>query len=104
MQDLFEYRKNVILHYQQTSGAYSACPNMPDYQFCWFCDGSFIAHAMLLCGEVCSVTAYHVWAARKTPSYEAGARRAMNAFQSGTTPDSHDVLRARHHLYGRKGT
>ena len=40
----------VILDNQQASGAYLACPNMPDYQFSWFRDGAFIAYALTLDG------------------------------------------------------
>ena len=40
----------VILDNQQPSGAYLACPTMPDYQFSWFRDGAFIAYALTLDG------------------------------------------------------
>lgn len=103
MLNLVDYSRQVILHYQLPNGAYPACPNMPDYQFCWFRDSSFIAHSMLVSGETASAAAFHVWAARIILQYEAPARRAMADFSAGKVPDAHDVLRARYAYDGSKG-
>ena len=100
---LIEHSRSVILQNQQPSGAYPACPTMPDYQFCWFRDGSFIAHSMFLYGEIDSANAFHQWAARTILQYEDGARRAIAAMQAGKKPDAHDVLRARYTYDSRKG-
>ena len=48
--DLRKRSLEVILNHQQPSGAYLACPNMPDYQFSWFRDGAFIAYALTVDG------------------------------------------------------
>ncbi len=103
MPDLNAHSRRVILRHQQASGAYPACPTMPDYQYCWFRDGSFIAHAMQLYGEAESALAFHRWAARTVLRHETGARQAVAAFQGGRAPDPHDVLRARYTYDGGKG-
>src|SRR5579859_1043452 len=101
---LIEASRRVILRWQQPGGAYPACPHMPDYQYSWFRDGSFIAHAMLISGEVASATAFHQWAAQTLLRYETGARRAMNDVIVGRTPASQDILRARYTYDGAKGS
>jgi GH15 family glucan-1,4-alpha-glucosidase len=103
MPDLIKYSIDVIRRFQEPSGAYPACPTMPDYQFCWFRDGSFIAHAMLLHNVVSSATSFHQWAARTILAHQEGAHRAMIDFQSGKTPNPQDVLRARYTYDGDKG-
>ncbi len=103
MPNLIEHSRQVILRYQQASGAYPACPTMPDYQFSWFRDGSFISHAMLLYGEPGSASAFHQWAANTILRYEVGVRRAMTDVQAGRSPNPHDVLRARYTYDGGKG-
>jgi len=103
MSNLIATSLQVILRHQQPSGAYPACPTMPDYQFCWFRDSSYIAHAMLLYGENASATAFNTWAALTILQYEAGARRAMADFSAGKAPNPHEILRARYTYDGGKG-
>ena len=47
---IYARSQQVILENQQPGGGYLACPHMPDYQFSWFRDGSFIAYALTLDG------------------------------------------------------
>lgn len=103
MSNLVDYSRQVILRHQLPSGAYPACPTMPDYQFCWFRDSSFIAHAMLISGETASAEAFHTWAALTVLHYEDNARRAMADFSAGRKPNPHDILRARYTYDGGKG-
>ena len=103
MTDLVQRSLEIIRQFQQPSGAYPACPTMPDYQFCWFRDGSFIAHAMCLHKQMDSALAFHEWSAQTVLRYADGAKRAMVDFQNGKAPDSHDVLRARYTYDGGKG-
>jgi GH15 family glucan-1,4-alpha-glucosidase len=76
---------------------------MPDYQFSWFRDGSFIAYAMALCGENGSATGFHRWAARTILRYEPGARLAIADGRAGKMPRREDCLRARYRYDGSKG-
>lgn len=46
--NLLDHSRRVIMENQLPSGAYLACPTMPDYQFSWFRDGAYIAYAMAL--------------------------------------------------------
>ncbi len=103
MPDLLDISRRLIVRNQQPSGAYPACPNMPDYQFCWFRDGSYIAHSMLIYGEVVSAASFHHWAATAVLRYADGARRAMADFAAGRAPNPHDVLRARYTYTWEKG-
>jgi len=103
MTDLVQRSLAIIQHFQQPSGAYPACPYMPDYQFCWFRDGSFIAQAMCLYDQMQSAYAFHEWSADTLLRYAEGAQRAMIDFQHGKLPDKHDVLRARYTYTGDKG-
>jgi len=52
---------NVILKYQQPSGAYPASPNFNNYKYCWFRDGSFIADGMSRAGQVESAELFFDW-------------------------------------------
>lgn len=100
---LLQYSVSVILRHQLPSGAYPACPTMPDYQFCWFRDSSFIAHSMLLYGESQSAGAFHSWAARTILHFEPAARHAMADFKDAKAPNHHEILRARYTYEGGKG-
>jgi GH15 family glucan-1,4-alpha-glucosidase len=103
MVDLVHHSLEVIRRWQQPGGAYPACPTMPDYQYCWFRDGSFTAYAMALYGEMESAHRFHEWSARVILQYAEGARRAMSDFAVGQTPDKHGILRARYTYEGGKG-
>jgi GH15 family glucan-1,4-alpha-glucosidase len=103
MTNLIATSLQIILRHQQPSGAYPACPTMPDYQFCWFRDSSFIAHSMLLYGEAASAEAFHHWAAMTILHFEDGARQAMTDFGAGKAPNPHEILRARYTYDSGKG-
>lgn len=59
---LTETSLDVIRAGQTASGAYIAAPSFPNYQFSWFRDGSFTAHAMQLAGDPESARRFHQWA------------------------------------------
>lgn len=94
-QGLLGHSRAVILHNQQPSGAYLACPTMPDYRFSWFRDGAFIAYALTLDGDAGqigyagsmaaqweSAQAFHDWCAstinRRADAIERTITRAYN--------------------------
>lgn len=62
MENLSKRSIEIILQNQAPSGAYMASPNFPNYRYCWFRDGSFIAYAMDLVGEHASAARFHDWA------------------------------------------
>jgi GH15 family glucan-1,4-alpha-glucosidase len=63
MTSLYERSVALILENQAASGAYPASPTFPTYHYCWFRDGSFIAHAMDCVGEHESARRFFAWAA-----------------------------------------
>ena len=54
---------DVILAGQSPSGGYVACPTFAPYAYSWLRDGSFVADAMSLAGEVESTEAFFGWVA-----------------------------------------
>lgn len=103
MPNLVEVSRQIILRWQQPNGAYPACPTMPDYQFCWFRDSSFIAHAMFLHGELASAQAFHHWAVARIIENESKARQAVAEWRAGIKPDNRNALRARYTYDGGDG-
>lgn len=108
-QQLYEHSLRVILDNQTESGAFLACPTMPDYQFSWFRDGAFIAYALTLDGDQVSrhyegrmaaqwenVYRFHDWCAQTINARQAHLRRAAAAAHKGRTPDMDDILNARY--------
>ncbi|MBI9103029.1 MAG: glycoside hydrolase family 15 protein [Spirochaetales bacterium] len=61
--DLYKKSIDMILENQHPSGGYVASPTFPTYNYCWFRDGAYIAHAMDLAGELESADQFHDWAA-----------------------------------------
>ena len=51
----------IILEGQDQSGAYTASPHFSPYKFSWIRDGSFIAYAMSVVGEIKSAEKFHNW-------------------------------------------
>lgn len=51
----------IILQYQDKTGAYPASPNFSPYNYCWLRDGSFIANAMSRVGEIRSAEKFFNW-------------------------------------------
>lgn len=52
---------DVLLSNQSDNGAFLACPTYPTYHFCWFRDGSYIAHALLSAGQTEAAMRFHEW-------------------------------------------
>lgn len=61
--DLLQKSAEIILANQAATGAYLASPAFPAYQYAWFRDGAFAAHAMDLLGDHGSARRFHDWAA-----------------------------------------
>lgn len=102
--DLFVRSIEIILANQHPSGAYVACPNFPTYQYCWFRDASFVAHAMALTGQFDSAARFHAWAARAVNERAGIVRRALERAAAGEPLDQRDILHTRLTLAGADGT
>ncbi len=84
----------VILAGQHESGAYVASPTFENYLFSWFRDGSFIADAMLLAGEVESAERFFDWCARVVRAKPEGpwhARYTLEGYESAERWPMHQL-------------
>jgi len=61
---LIEASLETIKAGQTVSGAFLASPNFPNYRYCWFRDGAFIAQALDLWGECDSAARFYEWGSR----------------------------------------
>lgn len=59
--EFIQKNAEVILQYQQLSGAYPASPNFKVYNYSWFRDGAFIADGMSRAGQVESAEKFFAW-------------------------------------------
>ncbi len=113
---LYEHSLRVILDNQHPSGAYIACPNMPDYQYSWFRDGAYIAYALTVDGEAISASykgsmaaqwesasRFHNWCAQVINSRRESLERAIECADRGKPLDMKDILNARYRPDGNEG-
>ncbi len=94
------YSIDVILGNQAASGAYLASPNYPTYQYSWFRDGSFIAHAALLYGERDSAARFHRWAVDTLAPREALMANTVAKVRQGQPLEPGDFLHTRYTVDG----
>lgn len=91
---------DVILHNQASSGAYLASPTFPNYRYSWFRDGSFIAYAMALYGELDSAERFHRWAVETVARREDQIRKTVSKTARGESLDGSDFLHTRYTVDG----
>lgn len=92
----------IICENQSSTGGYIASPNFAVYNYSWFRDGAFIAHAMSLVGEVASASAFHLWAAKNINDREAKISDLISRSNKGETIDPEDHLHCRYSVDGRE--
>lgn len=90
----------VIARNQAASGAYVASPAFSQYGYCWFRDGSFIAHGMAVADQVDSAARFHDWAAAAVLRNADLARACVARAERGEAIDPARTLRARYPLEG----
>jgi GH15 family glucan-1,4-alpha-glucosidase len=100
MNDLFQRSIEIILENQSITGAYPACPSFPTYRYSWYRDGSFIAYAMDLVGEVRSATRFHDWAAANILKRADVVERAIEKVNQGEELCSKNILHTRYTVEG----
>lgn len=103
MTDLYRYSIQVILTHQSDTGAYLASPSFPDYRYCWFRDGAYIAYAMDLAGQVESARRFHAWCSRVVNHRRDGVEQAIEKARRGERLDEGDYLHTRYTLDGEDG-
>lgn len=94
----------VILANQAASGAFLACPNMPDYRYSWFRDGSYIAHALDLAGEHLASHRFHDWAAGVILANAAVVAAAEACAAGGLPLADEAILHTRYTAEGTAGS
>ena len=115
-QQIYEHSLAAILENQQPSGAYLACPTMPDYQFSWFRDGAYIAYALTIDGQTGNIShgdsmaaqtesarAFHDWCAQVINSQAEGIERSIKRATTGEPVVVSDTLNARYRANGDIG-
>lgn len=113
---IFAHSQQVILDNQQAGGGYLACPHMPDYQYSWFRDGSFIAYALTLDGQRApighpsgtaaqwdSAGRFHDWCARMINQRAEALERTIQRAARGEAVVAADTLNARYTDAGDAG-
>ena len=100
MNDLEQRSLEIILKNQASTGAFIACPTFETYQYCWFRDGAFIAHAALLLGEMESTRRFELWCAGVVERYRPIAERVIDMLEAGQSVGERDFLPTRFTLQG----
>jgi GH15 family glucan-1,4-alpha-glucosidase len=103
MNNLYQRSIEIILENQSENGGYIASPNFPTYHYCWFRDGSFIAHAMDLAGQHRSSRKFHQWAANRVNERKEIVRSSLDKARSGGSLAEAEILHTRYRLDGRDG-
>ncbi|MGB4594682.1 MAG: glycoside hydrolase family 15 protein [Anaerolineaceae bacterium] len=91
----------IILQNQHTSGAYLASPNFATYHYCWFRDGSYIAHGMQQVQAYSSAEKFHDWAAITILSQREVIQSARRKIAQGDKLGPADFLHTRYTLDGK---
>lgn len=102
--DLLTRSIEIILENQHQSGAYVACPNFPNYRYCWLRDGSFIAHAMDSVGEHSSAERYFHWVDQVICRYTSKVELLEEKFSKGEAVKSNENMHTRFTLEGFEDT
>lgn len=101
--DLIEHSIKLILETQTPAGAYPASPSYPTYQYGWFRDGAFIAHAMDLVGHHDSAHRFHQWAANTIIRHQERVSRLEALDLDKSKPLSNELaLHTRYTLDGQE--
>jgi hypothetical protein len=74
--NLLERSIEIIEANQSKHGSYIASPNFSQYGYCWFRDGSFVAHAMEKAGRKESSTRFIRWGLNVLKRYRDSLQKA----------------------------
>lgn len=92
----------IIRENQSSTGGYVASPNFAVYNYSWFRDGAFIAHAMSLVGENESARAFHNWAAENINKRSAKITELIARNKQGIEIDPEEHLHCRYGVDGQE--
>lgn len=100
---LYSHSLDIIRTNQAPSGAYIAGPNFPEYRYCWFRDGAYIAYSLDLAGEPESADRFYSWATGMIASRAEQVERVIATVSAGGMPAPEDLLHTRYTLDGELG-
>ena len=100
MNDLKNMSIELILENQSSSGAYIASPNFPIYHYSWLRDGSFIAYAMLINGQIDSCRKFLKWVHGTIKRYKNKVDKIAFKIENKQSLHVRDFLPARYTLDG----
>ncbi len=101
--DLWTKSVQVILAGQARTGAFVASPSFEQYRFAWFRDGSFVAEALDLIGELDASNRFHAWVAAVLLRSKGGISRSIDAARRGSVPSPEDYIHCRYEIDGSVG-
>lgn len=101
--DLFERSLDVIHAGQAPTGAFIASPTFGQYDYAWLRDGSFVAEALDLVGDLTAAARFHGWVASIVNDARAGIERSIAAVVAGSTPRAADYIHCRYRTDGSRG-
>ncbi|HET7016427.1 MAG TPA: glycoside hydrolase family 15 protein [Streptosporangiaceae bacterium] len=94
---------DVLRDAQTESGAIIASRAFSQYDYCWFRDSAFVAHALLVCGEHERAGRFHRWAAGVVAREADTISRAIADRYAGRPVDAGDILDTRFRADGTRG-
>ncbi len=109
--ELYEASIALLEKHQSVNGAFAASPFYPTYRYCWFRDGSYIAHALLMAGRTEAAGRFHRWVAetilRRSGQIEEILATIRRNREEGrpllTDLEESRLLHTRYHVDGEDG-
>jgi GH15 family glucan-1,4-alpha-glucosidase len=100
MNRLYQNSLHLMMKHQSQEGAFIASPNFATYQYAWFRDGSFCAHALNQAGYSENAFKFHQWASRIVLRYEPKILKCIEDAHLGKLPEAHLCFHSRFTLEG----
>lgn len=90
----------AMLGNQHLSGSFVACPDFPQYRYCWLRDGAFTAYALDRAGEAEAAERFHRWCGRAILGVGGVMAEAVARQATGRPVDASAMPPARFSLDG----
>lgn len=101
--ELYNKSVEIIKNNQSESGAFFASPNLNVYRYSWFRDGSWIAHSLLIVGEVESAEKFYDWASKVIISRKDKMKNSLAKHRKGIPLSDEEIIHARYNIDGTEG-
>jgi GH15 family glucan-1,4-alpha-glucosidase len=86
MKSLYQKSLQILIENQSKEGAFIACPSFETYQYAWFRDGSFCAHALAQAGYNPNAARFHDWASQIVLRYQPKIKASIGEIRAGRMP------------------